>query len=107
MGRPPTRPRKPGDLPGHSPSSAPAAEVVPGNATYQYQQAAARLYGGELAFNLHPTALPWLSWRTGAALVIGLNNNPALLERVGSAARYLPLMPAPPGPHRAALHYTP
>jgi len=70
-------------------------EVVPGNATYQYQQAAARLYGGELAFNLHPTALPWLSWRTGASLVVGLNDNPALLERVGSAARYLPLMPAP------------
>ncbi|NML67145.1 TonB-dependent receptor [Hymenobacter sp. RP-2-7] len=70
-------------------------EVVPGNATYQYQQAAARLYGGELAFNLHPTALPWLSWRTGAALVIGLNDNPALRERAGDAARYLPLMPAP------------
>jgi iron complex outermembrane receptor protein len=70
-------------------------EVVPGNATYQYQQAAARLYGGELAFNLHPTALPWLSWRTGAALVIGLNDNPALHERVGAAGRYLPLIPAP------------
>jgi iron complex outermembrane receptor protein len=70
-------------------------EVVPGNATYQYQQAAARLYGGELAFNLHPTALPWLSWRTGAALVIGRNDNPALHERVGAAGRYLPLIPAP------------
>jgi iron complex outermembrane receptor protein len=70
-------------------------EVVPGNATYQYQQAAARLYGGEVAFNLHPAALPWLSWRTGAALVIGLNDNPALHERVGAAGRYLPLIPAP------------
>jgi iron complex outermembrane receptor protein len=70
-------------------------EVVPGNATYQYQQAAARLYGGEVALNLHPAALPWLSWRTGAALVIGLNDNPALRERVGAAGRYLPLIPAP------------
>jgi iron complex outermembrane receptor protein len=70
-------------------------ELVPGNATYQYQQAAARLYGGELSFNLHPSALPWLSWRTGAALVIGLNDNPGLLARVGEAGRYLPLMPAP------------
>ncbi|MGI4865915.1 MAG: TonB-dependent receptor [Janthinobacterium lividum] len=70
-------------------------ELVPGNATYQYQQAAARLYGGELAFNLHPAALPWLSWRTGAALVIGLNDNPALRERVGAAGRYLPLIPPP------------
>ncbi|HET9503556.1 MAG TPA: TonB-dependent receptor [Hymenobacter sp.] len=70
-------------------------EVVPGNATYQYQQAAARLYGGEVALNLHPAALPWLSWRTGAAFVIGLNDNPALRERVGAASRYLPLIPAP------------
>ena len=70
-------------------------EVVPGNATYQFQQAAARLYGGELALNLHPAALPWLSWRTGAALVVGLNDNPTLHERVGAAGRYLPLIPAP------------
>jgi iron complex outermembrane receptor protein len=70
-------------------------ELVPGNATYQYQQAAARLYGGELSFNLHPRALPWLSWRSAAALVIGLNDNPGLLARVGDAGRYLPLMPAP------------
>ncbi|MGI4739334.1 MAG: TonB-dependent receptor [Janthinobacterium lividum] len=78
--------------------------VVPGNATYQYQQAAARLYGGELSFNLHPTSLPWLSWRTGAALVIGLNDNPALRDRVGEAARYLPLMP--PAQARTELRLT-
>ncbi|MGI4820733.1 MAG: TonB-dependent receptor [Janthinobacterium lividum] len=70
-------------------------EVVPGNATYQFQQAAARLYGGEFSFNLHPTALPWLSCRTGAAFVTGLNDNPELHRRVGEAARYLPLMPPP------------
>jgi iron complex outermembrane receptor protein len=79
-------------------------EVVPGNATYQYQQAAARLYGGEVSFNLHPAALPWLSWRTGAALVVGLNDNPALRERVGDAARYLPLMP--PAQARTELRLT-
>ena len=70
-------------------------EIVPGNATYQFQQAAARLYGGELACNLQPTALPWLSWRTGAAFVIGRNDNAALRARAGSAGRYLPLIPAP------------
>jgi iron complex outermembrane receptor protein len=79
-------------------------EVVPGNATYQYQQAAARLYGGELSLNLHPAALPWLSWRTGAALVIGLNDNPALHDQVGEAARYLPLMP--PAQARTELRLT-
>jgi iron complex outermembrane receptor protein len=79
-------------------------EVVSGNATYQYQQAAARLYGGELSLNLHPAALPWLSWRTGAALVIGLNDNPALHDQVGEAARYLPLMP--PAQARTELRLT-
>ena len=70
-------------------------EVVPGNATYQYQQAAARLYGGELSLNVHPASLPWLSWRSAVAFVTGLNDNPALRERAGAAARYLPLMPPP------------
>ncbi len=79
-------------------------ELVPGNATYQYQQAAARLYGGEVAFNLHPAALPWLSWRSGAALVIGLNDNPALRQRVGAAGRYLPLIP--PSQARTELRLT-
>ncbi|MDA3888533.1 MAG: hypothetical protein PF443_06960, partial [Allgaiera sp.] len=29
--------------------------------TYKFQQSAANLYGGEVAFNIHPTALPWMS----------------------------------------------
>ncbi|WP_240047142.1 TonB-dependent receptor [Hymenobacter nivis] len=66
-----------------------------GNSTYQFQQAAADLYGGEVAFNIHPRALPWASLRTGAALVIGLNQNPELRARVGTAGHYLPLIPAP------------
>jgi iron complex outermembrane receptor protein len=70
-------------------------EIVPGNATYQYQQAAGRLYGAEISVNVHPAALPWLGWRTGAALVRGLNENAPLLERLGAAARYLPLIPPP------------
>ncbi|WP_460556172.1 TonB-dependent receptor [Hymenobacter daeguensis] len=70
-------------------------EIVPGNATYQYQQAAARLYGAEVSVNIHPAALPWLSWRSGAALVRGLNENAPLLDRLGAAARYLPLIPPP------------
>ncbi|MBT9394956.1 TonB-dependent receptor [Hymenobacter sp. NST-14] len=66
-----------------------------GNATYQFQQAGASLYGGELALNVQPAALPGLSWRTGAALVVGLNRNAALRQREGRAGRYLPLIPAP------------
>ncbi|NVO33173.1 TonB-dependent receptor [Hymenobacter lapidiphilus] len=66
-----------------------------GNSTYKFEQAAANLFGGEVAFNVQPAALPGLSWRTGAALVIGVNKNAALQDREGTAARYLPLIPAP------------
>ena len=79
-------------------------ELVPGNATYQYQQAAGRLYGLEISVNVHPIALPWLSWRTGAALVRGLNDNQPLLDRLGPAARYLPLIPPPQA--RTELRFT-
>ncbi|AMR27565.1 energy transducer TonB [Hymenobacter psoromatis] len=75
-----------------------------GNSTYQFQQAKADLYGGEVAFNIHPAALPWVSLRTGAALVIGLNQNPELRARVGDAGRYLPLIPAPSS--RSELRFT-
>ncbi|AWM33659.1 TonB-dependent receptor [Hymenobacter nivis] len=75
-----------------------------GNSTYQFQQAQANLYGGEVAFNIHPTALPWVSLRTGAALVIGLNENAALHERAGNAGRYLPLIPAPSS--RSEIRFT-
>ena len=47
-----------------------------------------------MAFNIHPTALSWASLRTGAALVIGPNQNPGRREQVGDAGRYLPLIPA-------------
>ena len=79
-------------------------ELVPGNATYQYQQAAARLYGVEISLNLRFAALPWLSWRTGAAVVRGRNDNGPLLARLGSAARYLPLIPPPHA--RTELRFT-
>ncbi|OWP64935.1 TonB-dependent receptor [Hymenobacter amundsenii] len=75
-----------------------------GNSTYQFQQAAANLYGGEVAVNVQPAALPGLSWRTGAALVIGLNQNAALRQREGNAGRYLPLIPAPTA--QTELRYT-
>ncbi|SES85243.1 iron complex outermembrane recepter protein [Hymenobacter actinosclerus] len=66
-----------------------------GNSTYKFEQAAANLFGGEVAFNVQPRALPGLSWRTGAALVIGVNENKPLRERAGDDGRYLPLIPAP------------
>ena len=67
--------------------------IVPGNTTYQFQQSAARLYGFEASLSLRPVALPWLAWNTSVALVNGQNADAGVLERQGSAGRYLPLIP--------------
>ncbi|RSK51098.1 TonB-dependent receptor [Hymenobacter rigui] len=67
--------------------------IVPGNATYQYQQGRARLYGAEITANLHPRALPMLAFNNSLAYVTGLNKQTGLLETHGRAARYLPLIP--------------
>ncbi|WP_426493276.1 TonB-dependent receptor [Hymenobacter sp. 102] len=67
--------------------------LVPGNATYQYQQGRARLYGTEITANLHPRAWPMLAFNNSLAYVTGLNKQPSLLENHGRAARYLPLIP--------------
>ena len=49
--------------------------IVPGNTTYQYQQAAARLYGLEASLKLHPRAIKWLLFDNSLAFVNGLNQN--------------------------------
>lgn len=67
--------------------------IVPGNATYQYQQSRAQLYGAELSVNLHPLRLPWLNWNNSVAYTEGLNRNDALIQAHGDAARYLPFIP--------------
>ena len=67
--------------------------IVPGNLTYQYQQSKARLYGAELAINLHPSTLKWFAFNNSVAYVVGLNKNEALLNLHGKAAKYLPFIP--------------
>lgn len=67
--------------------------IVPGNLTYQYQQAKARLYGAELSVNLHPSQMKWLSFNNSLAYVVGLNKNKALIDLHGRAAKYLPFIP--------------
>jgi iron complex outermembrane receptor protein len=69
--------------------------IVPGNTTYQFQQAAARLYGLEASLNWRPAALPWLALSNSLAFVNGQNADAGLLDRQGEAARYLPLIPPP------------
>ncbi|RQO73508.1 TonB-dependent receptor [Pedobacter sp. KBW01] len=67
--------------------------IVPGNLTYQYQQSKARLYGAEVAANLHPAAIKWLTFNNSMAYVVGLNQNKELLAKQGNKAKYLPFIP--------------
>ena len=54
---------------------------------YKYKQGAALLYGGELMFNLHPIAIPWVELNTTLSVVAG-----GLLN-VADSAKYLPFVP--------------
>ena len=67
--------------------------IVAGNATYQYQQSKAQLYGAEVSVNLHPRSIKWLTLNTSAAYTEGLNKNDALVKTHGDKARYLPFIP--------------
>ncbi|KAI9451715.1 tonB-linked outer membrane receptor [Russula earlei] len=67
--------------------------IVPGNTTYQYQQAKAELYGAEISCHLHPRAVSWLAFNNSLAIMEGLNRNEELLQKYGDAAKYLPFIP--------------
>jgi iron complex outermembrane receptor protein len=67
--------------------------IVPGNSTYSYQQAKARLYGAELTVNLHPRKVKWLAFNNSLAYVTGLNKNEQLVAQSNGAAKYLPFIP--------------
>ncbi|HEK20033.1 MAG TPA: TonB-dependent receptor [Bacteroidetes bacterium] len=67
--------------------------IVPGNTTYQYQQAKARLYGAEATINIHPKALSWLELNNSLAYVVGINQNQQLVKQSEGAAKYLPFIP--------------
>lgn len=67
--------------------------IVPGNATYSYQQSAARLYGAEVSVNLHPRDIKWLTMNNSVAYTQGRNGNKELIRTHGDEARYLPFIP--------------
>lgn len=67
--------------------------IVPGNYTYQYQQAKAWLYGIETVINIHPSLIPWLSWNNALSYIQGMNQSESLQKEYGNAAKYLPYMP--------------
>ena len=54
---------------------------------YKYAEGKAGLYGGEVAFNLHPSILPWVELGTSLSMVSGgLSNQP-------DSVKYLPFVP--------------
>ncbi|HEY9260109.1 TonB-dependent receptor [Chitinophaga sp.] len=67
--------------------------IVPGNATYSYQQSAARLYGAEVSVNLHPRGIKWLTMNNSIAYTQGRNGNKELIRTHGEEARYIPFIP--------------
>ena len=44
-----------------------------GNKTFQYQQASARLYGGEASVDIHPKDWGGLQWNNSLSMVTGSN----------------------------------
>ena len=63
-----------------------------GNKTFQYQQAAAQLYGTELMLNIHPTTLKGFSFNNSFSVVYGYNKKHAY-KNEGVEGEYLPLIP--------------
>ena len=66
--------------------------IVPGNKTYQYQQASAQLYGLEAQLNLHPTGWRGFSFDNSVAVVYGYNRGERYSD-TGVNGEYLPFIP--------------
>jgi len=63
-----------------------------GNKTFQYEQAAARLYGAEASLNIHPSAWQGFAFDNTFALTYGINKRPDYHHK-GIGGEYLPLIP--------------
>lgn len=60
------------------------------NKTYQYQQAAAQLFGMELWFSIHPKKLKGFQFDNSFSVVYGFNRK---FKKEGTDGEYLPLIP--------------
>lgn len=63
-----------------------------GNKTYQYEQAAAQLYGVEAAFSLHPVFLKGFSFDNSFSVIYGYNKKEVYKSK-GVNGEFLPLIP--------------
>jgi len=65
-------------------------EIVPGNQTFQFQQAKAQLYGGEFSLDFHP--IQHLHFENSISLVYGINKGVSG-KTVNDSSKYLPFIP--------------
>lgn len=63
-----------------------------GNKTYQYQQAAAQLFGFEAMLNLHPAVLKGFAFDNAISVIYGYNKKAAYKNK-GIGGEFLPLIP--------------
>ncbi|WP_394760021.1 TonB-dependent receptor domain-containing protein [Flavobacterium sp.] len=63
---------------------SPNGNIIDDNNVYDYTQANAKLYGGEMGIHFHPHPLDWLHFTSSFETVIGQKDN----------GNYLPLIPA-------------
>ncbi|MCW3123882.1 MAG: TonB-dependent receptor [Flavipsychrobacter sp.] len=66
--------------------------IVPGNRTFQFQAAAARLYGGELSLDIHPHPFDWLHFENSLSVVYAVNKGVNGVTP-NDSERYLPFIP--------------
>lgn len=66
--------------------------IVPGNKTFQYQQASARLYGLEASLNIHPVEWKGFSFNNSMSTVHGINTKSEYKGK-GIDGEYLPFIP--------------
>lgn len=68
--------------------------VVPGNKTFQYQQASAQLYGTEFSLDIHPVGIKGFSFTNNLAFLYGYNTK-TVYHQKGINGEYLPFIPPP------------
>lgn len=67
--------------------------VVPGNQTFKFVAARAKLYGGELSVDIHPHPWDWLHFENSLSVVYGTNLGVPGEGKISDSAKYLPFIP--------------
>jgi iron complex outermembrane receptor protein len=65
---------------------------VPGNQTFKFVAANARLYGGEASIDIHPHPLDWLHFENSISVVYAVNQGGNGIK-INDSNRYLPYIP--------------